>query len=516
MRMVTRDMRTDRKIWKITVWLFWCTILFLGPTVLVQAATKKAEISVEDNMTSVEGIVEVGIKVNANTEVGAYFFHVTYDDTLLEYQSGAYAGGDGVLTFSGSANSKMFERKVKFIAKKQGTSPIKILMEEGDNICPLKEKDGETMKVSVKNAELLIAPITSQSSDTMLSELQLVGVTAKGETKEVNLSPVFTPQVYQYKASVGGDIEKLIVTAFPNNLHGVVEDVKGTKLKAGENLTKITVRAENGSRKSYMIYITKSKSTAATDKTEKKKAEKQQSIKGDRIKIQIGDADYYTIKDTKTVAPIEGMEWVQYAYKGDTIVITQGVVTGLKVFYLTDKAGKTGRWFLYNESTDSFSPFVALSENNMTYVILGQADSVLPPGYEKFQEKWGKLTFECYKVAKDKKFGLIYAMNGKGEKNLYRVDLLENTIQRYDSYDDANIDASASKGQLDSLLSQIAKLKKEKKQQANVKWICIIVLGIVIAVLMFLLVREKKTIEKAKKEYVIKENEGNQEKQDRT
>ena len=492
MRMVTINMKTDRKILKITKYMLLCIILCLCPVMKVQGAQKKAEIRVEDNMTAVDGIVEVTIKVNAATEVGAYFFHVTYDDTLLEYQSGAYAGGDGVLTFSGTSNSKIFERKVKFLARKQGTSQIKIAMEEGDNVCPLKEKDGETMKVSVQNGEVLITPLTSQSEDTTLSELKLLGVTAQGEKRDINLSPVFTPQVYQYKATVAGDIDKLIVTAFTNNLHATVEDVKGTKLKEGENLTKITVRAENGNKKSYMIYITKGKATAGTDKGEEKKTEKQKSLKGDKIKIKVDDTDYYTIKDTKDVQPLEGLEWVKYAYKGDTIVITQGVSTGLKVFYLTDKAGKGGRWYLYNESQDSFSPYVTLSENNMTYAILGQADSVIPPGYDKYQEKWGDITFDCYKVAKEHKFCLIYAMNGKGEKNLYRVDVSEKTIQRYDSYDDNHIDASASKGQLDNLLSQIEKLEKEKKMQANVKWSCIIVLGFIIIILVFLIFSQKK------------------------
>lgn len=493
MRMVTINMKTDRKILKITKWMLLCIILCLCPVIQVQGAQKKAEIRVEDNMTAVEGIVEVTIKVNAGTEVGAYFFHVTYDDTLLEYQSGAYSGGDGVLTFLGTGNSKIFEKKVKFLAKKQGTSHIKIAMEEGDNLCPLNEKYGETMKVSVKNGEVLITPLTSQSEDTTLSELKLVGVTAQGEQKDVSLSPVFTPQIYQYKATVTGDIEKLIVTAFTNDLHAVVEDVKGTKLKEGENLTKITIRAENGSKKSYMIYITKGKAPAQTDKGEEKKTEKQKSLKGDRIKIKIGDADYYTIKDTKDVLPLEGMEWVQYAYKGDTIVITQGASTGLKVFYLTDKDGKGGRWYLYNESQDSFSTYVTLSENNMTYVILGQENDLIPPGYDKFQEKWGDITFDCYKVAEEQEFCLIYAMNGKGEKNLYRVDILEKTIQRYDSYDDSHIDAGGSKGQLDNLLSQIEKLKKEKKKQANAKWTCIIVLGFIIIVLVFFILKKKKT-----------------------
>ncbi len=487
---------------------FFVMFLCFFGTMDIEAATKKATVTVEDAMVEEGDMVKVTVKLSSSVEIGTYFYHIKYDESILEYQSGAYAGGNGVLTLMGNGAAKEYTHILSFKGLKEGVSKIDVSLETGDAICPLKVKYGEVMKVSETDGEVLVSATVNQSEDTTLGTLDIVGVKSDGTTTAVTLSPEFNPEVYQYRINVAGDVEKYEIVALPTDFRAQVSAVKGTKLSVGENLTKITVTAENGATKSYMIYTTKAKIAASNTKTEQGTDDSTaQVLTGERVKIKIGKTTYYTVTSMEGRNLQEGLEVAQYAYKGKNILIAQGVTKDIKIVYLTDKKGENGKYFVYDVNKDSFYPYQYMTENGNIYSVMEADEGVtIPAGYEKGTGAWYTQNINGWVLPGQEDFYLVYAMNGKGEKNLYRVDAIQHTIQRYDAYDDSNINASASKAQLDSLEKKIKQLEKEKKQESNQKGAMIVALMLCVIILIFMWLRMRikwksvtRKIEKIKK-----------------
>ena len=107
---------------------------------------------------------------------------------------------------------------------------------------------------------------------------------------------------------------------------------------------------------------------------------------------------------------------------------------GLKLAYLTDEEGK-GRFFIYDEAEDAFSPFEMLQISDITtIVLLFDVDNVkVPDGYEKTTvtspDGWNLPAWQN----KDQEEGycIIYALNNNEERVLYQVDYSEHTYQKF-------------------------------------------------------------------------------------
>lgn len=82
---------------------------------------------------------------------------------------------------------------------------------------------------------------------------------------EGTLSPDFVPTIRTYSASVPGNVTSVDVTAVPEVSYAKVISITGnTNLKFGLNTVEIVVEAENGTRASYIINLTREESTIAT------------------------------------------------------------------------------------------------------------------------------------------------------------------------------------------------------------------------------------------------------------
>lgn len=90
-----------------------------------------------------------------------------------------------------------------------------------------------------------VAP--SLSDDAFLTELSI---------EESSISPEFSPDTFEYSASVSRDVSDVTINAIPGNIWADVEILNSTNLSFGENVVTIVVTAQDGQTVyEYKIYI---------------------------------------------------------------------------------------------------------------------------------------------------------------------------------------------------------------------------------------------------------------------
>ena len=88
---------------------------------------------------------------------------------------------------------------------------------------------------------------TAGSSDSSLASLGISPGT---------LSPAFSPNVYEYTATVDADVTRVSIPARPNSSTAVIASVSGAKsIRPGTNTVKVVVEAANGTTSTYTITV---------------------------------------------------------------------------------------------------------------------------------------------------------------------------------------------------------------------------------------------------------------------
>ena len=205
--------------------------------------------------------VNVTVTFSSNENIGAYYMKMTYDPNLLEYVSGAYGGGGGTLQFYNDyVNSTTNSYTVSFTAKAAGTSTLAL-----DVLDTPINMNGDNMTFKASNGAVTISAPAVASSDNRLSALNVALVYEDGRTEAAALTPAFSPDVTSYQLSISKDVARLSLDASASDGKAAVA-VSGTRMDPGSNTTTVTVTAENGEVRKYIIY------------TEKEQIAKSQSI----------------------------------------------------------------------------------------------------------------------------------------------------------------------------------------------------------------------------------------------
>ncbi len=113
--------------------------------------------------------------------------------------------------------------------------------------------------VSETKPEDVDYPENIKSSNNNLSSLTIEGLT---------LEPSFNSDVLDYTTNLEEDLDKLTVTTKTENSKATAKVEGNEGLKTGENTIKITVAAEDGTKKTYTVKVTKTSSTNTPDTTQ--------------------------------------------------------------------------------------------------------------------------------------------------------------------------------------------------------------------------------------------------------
>ncbi len=227
-------------------------LLFAVPSALVYASSATMEFFVDEDFIIVGDRFTVEVRVSADSVIGKVELNVVYDDGIIAYATGpACVEQEGnILTIRddgpGAANGeKIFV--LYFDAIGAGKAYVKTAAEPK----VYAYSDGAEFTVTVKTGDVVV-----RENDILSDDNSLTGLTLKDSTgKSLALTPSFNPDVQEYTAQVGKDITKCLVNANPGDPNANIAVEGHTVLQVGNNDIKITVTAEDGSRRIYTVHV---------------------------------------------------------------------------------------------------------------------------------------------------------------------------------------------------------------------------------------------------------------------
>ena len=121
-------------------------------------------------------------------------------------------------------------------------------LQEGKTIINalIKFLDGD---VEISNCSLSLE-VEVVSNDALLKSLNI---------EEYDISDIFSPSKYEYTINLPYNIDKINITATPNNDKAIITGIGRRYLEDGENTFEVHVIATNGTTKSYKIIVNRDK-----------------------------------------------------------------------------------------------------------------------------------------------------------------------------------------------------------------------------------------------------------------
>ncbi|WP_125140137.1 cadherin-like beta sandwich domain-containing protein [Clostridium transplantifaecale] len=451
-----------------------CALCLAMPFGGFEAFAASAKISFSDPSTTVGQEFNVTVKVTATDgNLGASDLVLSYDQSHIEFVSGNNAnGGAGSVRLVGTMDSnttKEFAYTLKFKAVQAGDTSISVASHE--------VYDADTQAVNVtkvgSSAVKVKAPAT-YSSEAALASLKV----SPGQ-----LSPAFSPDVMSYTVNVGGDVDKIAVSADAKDAKAKTKVTGGSGLKTGANTVVCKVTAEDGQTvKSYTITVNKSESSEVPA-TEAGEAVVTGSAVVGELKADIDGVEYSVASSFDPAALPAGYTQSTCTYNGTEIMAGTG--NGLTLIYLQGSDGN-GSFYIYVPESGALSPYVTIDSVARAIVVLPIDDTIeVPEGFAQTAIQLNgdaKVKGWVWKTDEEQKYCVIYGMNESGEKGLYRYDIAEKTFQRY--FEDPALESQFDEAQVTKLLDDYNALCKDY----DLRFIVIVVLIVVCLILFFMVI----------------------------
>ena len=415
----------NRKLKRISALFLTLAMLLLAlPGQLLTVYAASGKITFSDPSASVGNQVSVNMKIalSDGTGLGNSDVMLEYDASALEFVSGTNAnGGAGSVRVVGSmesANQTTFSFTLKFKALKAGTTSITVKSQE--------VYDADSRPVSIEhvgNSSIKVNASESASKDAGLSSLTI---------SPGSLQPAFSEDVTEYTATVSGTVDKITVSAPAKDGKASVSVQGADNLVIGENQVVCKVTAEDGTTsKTYTIRVTKVEGEAPENTETNGGSESSK----EPVNVQEGN---WTAADTFDASLLpEGFTITDYVYGGKTI--QAGVNDkGVTLIYMNDENGN-GEFFVYDAESGVLAPYITVRMAEKMILVLPPEDipegTELPENFKPCTIDIREHTVNGWIYSKDTEdtleYCVLYGQNADGEKNFYRYDQKEMTLQRY-------------------------------------------------------------------------------------
>ena len=464
--------------------------VFTAQMITSYAATAKLTFS--DPTATVGEEVSVKMKIaTADGALGASDVRLQYDASALEFLSGTSAnGGAGSIRVLGSmesSNQTTFTFQLKFKALKAGDTSIKVTSQE------VYDANSKVVKIEhVGSSAIKITAPAASSKDANLSGITI----SPGE-----LTPAFSADVTEYTAIVGGDVEKLTISA-PANHEKANVSVNGNEgLQIGENTITCKVTAEDGTTtKTYTILVTKTESVTS-DAAEGTTAPTEG---GSAANLEDGNWKIEASIDESSVP--EGFTIIDFTYDGEAVQAAEDANGNILLFMTNDEGA--GDFFLYDTENNVFVPYVFIHMAEKTVIVLSPeempADTSIPEGFVDCTIDIGnhKVNGWVWQNGSnaEPEYCVVYGQNEQGERGFYRYDQKEMTLQRFfqdPSSDNLRTQYEAIAGTYSNLLEDY---NTRGKVIVGLFGGCIVLL---IVIIVLLLTRRPKSVEEEEvKEFI--------------
>ena len=397
----------------------------------------------------------------------------------------ANVGDEVTITITASSDVKIELFDVVFKTINPGTATISV----DKSTSYTSSADEDYMSLTTSSGSVNVKAPASYSSDNTLKSLQISPGT---------LSPAFSPDRTTYNATVDADVTELVVSAAANDSAAKIS-ISGRRMDPGSNTTTITVTAEDGSVKKYIIYTTRLEdgqeaTTEAESKTEAVTEDASQAVNNDGT-VTIDGRKYSVVRDYSGITIPDGYQEIDYDYNGQKINAVKGIKTGLILMYLESEDGKGG-FYIYDETAKTFSPYNTVAEPEITYVVLPITNSLeKPAGYALTRFTMNGKEVQVLMDA-NRQYCLFYGVSSLGEKGWFRYRISDGSIQAYSvvKSDTANADVKADNG----------------KTSGNSRfWLMIVlILGLIIAVFIVITIVLCSKLAKVKKVFNMASKDG--------
>lgn len=415
----------SRSVNKINIFIACVAVMIFMMSGKVFAAN--ANVSVSSTSGNNGDTVSVTVNVTGDEDIAMVNLWLSYDASVLEYVSGADIGGGGSVHILSAENSSF---TLKFKAINAGNAAVAVNTSQS----VVSSLATDYMAISASAGQVSVKAPASYSTNNNLSSLAISPGT---------LTPAFSKDVTTYNASVAADCTRLVVSA-------VAEDSKakittwGAALDPGDNTTKITVTAEDGSKKVYVIYTKRAIEQTQAAKPETNPGDNKpedtqnntepstEALKTD-VTVNIEGQDYFVVSNFDEKVLPEGYEAVEYTFGASQVVVGKGIANGVTLFYLetaTDEGGNKS-FFKYDETTGTFTPYITLISKNMEYTVITENVPALPGDYVSttLESTTPSITVWVPNNSSPEYF-LFYGMNINGNTGWYQYSIAEGTIMK--------------------------------------------------------------------------------------
>ena len=380
-----------------------------------------ARISFNDPTAEPGGDVTVSMHVvsTSGEPLGRANIMLSYDASLLEFTSGDNAeGGSGSIHVTGQPTEDASEwyYSLRFRALQAGAADLTISTAE------IYDRDAKIADIDHQGSSHILIGAEAQASEAAAQAAASAPLSSLSISPG-KLSPAFDPSVTSYTAQVGEEVTRIAVSAVPADSTQKVSVSGNDNLEMGANTINISIADQDGNAlNSYVIEVTKKEGATPTE-----------SESAEAAVVTVDGTDY-TVADTFDASLLpEGWTAESYSYGGKTVQAGKGPDEHLHLLYLLAEGG-TGNLYFYDDSSDSWSPYVEVGTTAKTVTAVPlDAGIAVPEGLEESRLNLNGKSVAGWVGSSDQgeNYCVFYGMNSDGEKNFYRFDLKEKTLQRY-------------------------------------------------------------------------------------
>lgn len=396
---------------KIKVILISLFCLLVIPKTVFAASGK---INVSGTSTVVVGNnVTVTVTLSSSTLIGSWEMSLNYDKNYLQLRSATSESNGIRMAASTATGVKSKSYTFTFKTLKKGSTSVSVGGYLAYAYADLSEisLSSNSKKINIITQAELEA---SYSKNNNLASLGVEGFT---------LTPEFNANTLEYSVTVPEDTKNVNITGTVQDKKASITGVGVQQVNQGNNKFLVTVKAENGSEKTYTINV---------------------DVKDENpIEVTVGDKKYTVVK-IKENLPIASL-YNEYSVKINEFDIPayKNDYTGLVLVGLKDTDGNISL-FIYDDENNSYKEYNELKSSQITIYPLKPEENI--EGYKKGNVKIQDIDVEGFYLNEDSDFFVIYGVNVEtGDKGFYMYDKKMQTLIKYND-------------ELSSLLSEKIKL----------------------------------------------------------
>ncbi len=411
---------------------FFVAFVLLIALLSTTASAASASVGISSaNSVTVGNQIRVTVNISGGEKIGSWRFSMRYDPSFLEYVSGADSGGGGGVNFANVVDSGISSNSwtVTFRARKIGSTSLSI---SDAQIVGFDSMQNMSCNSASKTINIAAAP--TLSGENNLSALSV----SSGE-----LTPAFASNTTQYTLSVPYEVASLTVSATPKHNAATVA-VSSGDLVVGENTITVTVRAQNGAEKQYSLKVTRQPSELADVTVEHDGNLYEVAYDPVQLTVPAGF--------TTSNAMLGEKKFLTFLSPGETIQIA----------YLSTE--EQGNWYIFDEETQTFSPFVSVTGRAEPLVILNPPqEAIIPYGYLPTDLSFEEHTISAYGSTDSKKQNvyLVYGMAPDGSCGFYWFFGETGSVVPYFEETVKNPDSENAEKQVITLQKSLDSVKKE-------------------------------------------------------